>query len=631
MNTRRNGIALIITLLFSGILVMMLSVTLIGVHGGSIFSQDYHGKTSAFYAAESGLAFLQSRLEENADYADNTVNEPTTFGTGTFTIKFGPNNCINNLTGTEPVDGPRGPVMPGSVYVRIEGHAQAHREVIECVLGRSEDELVAAAVVASGKIHLDGDVKITGRLSSDENTAVPADVISNYAEDNWSGNPPLYYDQGFGETALISGTIRSASPNPNAISLDLVNAAGEALTNQAPVPVDNVDIEGQIAAKAGNPAPPITTGTLTGDYYKSGNHTMTGDLVLDNGRVYIDGNLTVIGSIKGNGAVYVSGNTTFSGDSSITAAEDGVVLYSQGNISLRGFDGSQYMDAITAAGSSTDVLNWEHTKKNFELLNTYMTNPENPANFSVGTQDPDYFWASRVGIVTGYLANRIINSAADHPYYMANGRDNLLYEMLQVIDRQPDSPAKRFMAKKFGILRSGDRSSYPSGVNLPGALGITYSSTEDVEVQKVLDFLRTGEVSDGLFHFLAWLKTSRVEGDPNQYQALSDAQIDRAIVKMGAWLNNYDYDQLGSSYFKGRLYTRGALYAANEVTIVGSVAAVADPNRADSRPDFQPAAGVNLRPGDLYLASGTTVTFVEDLRPGYNPAETSVGVRHWLR
>ena len=71
MNTRRNGIALIITLLFSGILVMMLSITLIGVHGGSIFSQDYHGKTSAFYAAESGLAFLQNRLEENPNYADN--------------------------------------------------------------------------------------------------------------------------------------------------------------------------------------------------------------------------------------------------------------------------------------------------------------------------------------------------------------------------------------------------------------------------------------------------------------------------------------------------------------------------------------------------------------------------------
>ena len=100
---------------------------------------------------------------------------------------------------------------------------------------------------------------------------------------------------------------------------------------------------------------------------------------------------------------------------------------------------------------------------------------------------------------------------------------------------------------------------------------------------------------------------------------------------MGAWLNNYDYDQLGSSYFKGRLYTRGAIYAANEVTIVGSVAAVADPNRADSRPDFQPAAGVSLRPGDLHLASGTTVTFVEDLRPGYNPGEASVGVKHWLR
>lgn len=631
MKTHRRGIALIITLLFSGILVMLLSATLIGVHGGSIFSQDYYGKTAAFYAAESGLAVLQSRLEANPDYDTTTRNEPTTFGTGSFSIKFGPNDCVNNINGTEPVDGPRGPVMPGSVYVRIEGQAQSHREVIECVLGRNEDDLVSAAVVASGKIHLDGNVKISGRLSNDQTATVPADVISNYSEESWSGNPPLFYDQGVGETASIHGTVRSASPNPNAIARDLANAASESLTNQAPIPVDNVDIRGEIAAKAGNPAPPVTTGTLTGDYHTVGNHTMTGDMVLDNGRVYIDGDLTVIGSIRGNGAVYVAGDTTFSGDSQISAAEDGVVLYSQGNVSLRGFDGSQYMDAITAAGSSDEMLDWAHTKKNFELLNEYLSNPGDPANFSVGSQDPDRFWASRVGIVTSYLANRMNNAAAVHPYYTLGGRDNLLYNMLQVINRQPDSPAKRFMQQKFETLRNGRYSSWPSGQNLPGVLGISYQTTEAEVEGKVLDFLENGRPGDGLFHSLAWIKTSRAEGDPNQYQGLSNAQIDQAVVKMGAYLSNYDYDQLGSSYFQGRLYTRGAIYAANEVTIVGSVAAVADPNTADRQPDFVPVSGVRLRPGDLYLASGTSVTFLQDLRPGYNSGGPSVGVRHWLR
>ena len=179
---------------------------------------------------------------------------------------------------------------------------------------------------------------------------------------------------------------------------------------------------------------------------------MTGDLVLDNGRVYIDGNLTVIGSIKGNGAVYVSGNTTFSGDSSITAGEDGVVVYSQGNISLRGFDGSEYMDAIVANGTSGEMLDWEHTKKNFELLNEYFRNPNNPTNYSVGSQNTSTYWSSRVGMVTSYLANTMANEAAPHPYYGYNGRDNLLYNMLQVIERQPDSPAKRFMQNKFETL-----------------------------------------------------------------------------------------------------------------------------------------------------------------------------------
>lgn len=630
MRTTRRGIALIITLLFSGILVMMLSATLISTHGGSIFSQDYHGKTAAYYAAESGLAVLQSRLEANPGYASTTTNEPTPFGTGSFSIRFGSGGCVNNFNGTSPVSGPRGPVLPGSAYVKIEGQALGHREVVECVLGRKDDDLVAAAVVASGKIHLEGDVKVSGRLANDQSTVVPADVISNYREDTWTGSAPLYYNQGVGDTASIVGTVRSASPNPGAISPDFAGAATDALTNQAPVPVDNVDIQGEIDSKIGNPSPPLTTSTLTGDYYSSGSHTITGDLILNNGRVYVNGNLTVIGSIKGNGAVYVAGNTTFSGDAEITASEDGVVLYSQGNISLRGFDGTEYMDAIAANGTSANQLDWQHTKKNFELLGQYLSDPAG-TRFRVGAPNPSLYWQSDVAIIQAYLANSMINSAAPHPFYSLGGRDNLLYNMLQLVKSQPDSPAKRFMERKFDTLRDGRQSSWPAGQNLPGALGITYSSTLVTETAKIINFVNNGVIDDGLFNKIIWLKTSRLEGDPNQYSSISDAQVDLAVVKMTNWLSNYDYDKLGSSYFQGRLYTRGALYAANEVTIVGSVAAVADPLTADSRPDFQPAAGVSLRPGDLYLANGTTVTYIEDLRPGYNSGEPNVGVRHWLR
>ena len=137
-------------------------------------------------------------------------------------------------------------------------------------------------------------------------------------------------------------------------------------------------------------------------------------------------------------------------------------------------------------------------------------------------------------------------------------------------------------------------------------------------------------MSNGLFNKLVWIKTSRVEGS-NQYAGVTNAEIDKGLIKAANWLQNFEYDKLGSSYFQGAIYCRGAFYADNEVTLVGSVAVVADPKRADSRPDFHPVNGVTLRPGDLYLGNGTNITFVSDIAPGAQESAPKVGISFWLK
>ncbi len=628
---RQRGIALFLTLLMTGVLVIIVTALLGNARGGSVFSQDFHAKRAAYLAAESGVSVLQQRLSDNPTYNSTVNSESTPFGTGSYSYRFNPSNCINNLQGSVPVAGPYGEVPAGSAYIKVTGEALGHRETIECMLGRKDSDFIAAAAVASGKVFLDGNIVVKGRHSNGLMTQTSADIISNYNKDTWSGHRPLHYVQESGEQARIDGVVRSASPSTAAISPDLAAAANRAVTNQNPIPLRNVDIQSLVAAKSSvNRVPPATSTTLDQVYYKNGDYIVPGDLTLDDGELYLKGNLTVVGSIKGRGSIYVDGDTVFSGDSSVSSKEDGIALYTSGNVSLTGFNGSAYMEAVTQAAGGNYNAKWRQTKDDFSLLASYIGSGD-PSRFAVGSTNPNAFWGSDVGKLMLYMSNTAA-SHVSHPTLGFGAQENSLFELGRLIDQQPSSPSQRFMLQKFLLLRgSSFAASYSgSGNNLEGVLGITYSSDLQTETAKIKNFVNNDQLSDGLFNKLVWIKTSRVEGS-HQYPGVTDAEVEKGLVKAANWLQNFEYDKLGSSYFQGAIYCRGAFYADNEVTLVGSVAVVADPKTADSRPDFHPVSGITLRPGDLYLGNGTNITFVSDIAPGAQESAPRVGVSFWLK
>jgi hypothetical protein len=660
MRVSARGFALFLTLGITGILVMLLTATLFSARGGSVFTQDYHAKRAAYYAAESGLAILQQRMELDTEYRTDSVEEPTPFGNGTFTIRFGHDDCVNNLEGTDPVPGPLGDVPAGSAFVRIEGEALGHRETIECMLGRKSSDFIPAAVVASGRIHFDGNIDISGRDSNDLASRTPADVISNYQGAFNAASPPLSYDKEPGETARIEGTVRSASENASAISNDLRAAASNALTDQSPVPLKNFDIISQVRAKAAHPAPPITTGSITGTFYRSGNHTVPADLVLDNADLYIEGDLTVIGSITGRGSIYVTGDTTFSGDSIVAANEDGIALYSYGNVALTGFDGTRYMDELTANAGDTIEKNWTETKATIgDIVERVRSGNLDAFRVPAGTQayidalphqKSYYYWRSPVAVSFQGMGHTLRESAP-HPIFGETAQQNTLWHLGKFLELQTDAPAQRFMLKKIGQLRDlspgqedpiNPNYGNPTPPGQPaetywlptkGLLGRYYDFDNYGEIENFRRFNANGGISDGMFMKLAWLKTMRTETgvSTDGYADFTDTELDLALTKMANWLEDFEYDKLGSSYFQGAIYTRGAFFADNQVTIIGSVAVVADPKVADGKPDFRPNSNVKLRPGDLYLGSGTNITYVSDIVPGAEPEGPKVGVSYWLR
>jgi hypothetical protein len=69
--------------------------------------------------------------------------------------------------------------------------------------------------------------------------------------------------------------------------------------------------------------------------------TINGDLHVDNTLLFIEGNLKVVGGIKGTGAVIVTGTTTVEGGSGLTSA-DSVALLSQGDLTLASTTSEKY-------------------------------------------------------------------------------------------------------------------------------------------------------------------------------------------------------------------------------------------------------------------------------------------------
>lgn len=86
--------------------------------------------------------------------------------------------------------------------------------------------------------------------------------------------------------------------------------------------------------------------------------TINGDLKLDNGIVYVAGDLTVQGGLQGVGAVFVEGKTSVGGSVKLSSA-DSIALISQGDVRLRG-DGQEqsfFQGLLATQGSlSADKL-----------------------------------------------------------------------------------------------------------------------------------------------------------------------------------------------------------------------------------------------------------------------------------
>lgn len=579
---------------------MMVGATL-SMTRQSKFSTTYHSRQlGALEAAEAGSVDVKNHLRADKTWAPTAPYTVTLPGSrASYRIQFSalpvvdPDLSINNLSGETPVDGPRGmdTVPPHSAYLVLDGFAGEVSQRLELVVRTAPFSPLQSPLVTSGPQYFSGDVLVTGIQDFNDISPVVSDIHSNSRD---TGSARITWDSNPGELFKVDGAVSTTADSAGAFDLNSGPGTVDVDSTQSragarPFPDLNIeDIIDNASGAAITPVPGVNL--VSADTKHSGNLDIQGDLVLEDADIFVDGNLTVNGSITGRGSVFVLGNTEFSGAAEVNVHEGHISLYSRGHVQLNGFRGTEFLESLAPIAEPLERVKFALSGMASEM-----------SQYRFGTLPQDWNLRGKVDLYRALLgqntnafpAGIFGNIQADAaawglpPIDQTQGNSvGTCLAHLQSLPTGTDPVQDRtvsFLVQKLNRLQLMlDAKAY---------IGTTASPTD---IAKVDQYLADGTISIGL--------VDTIIDDPTQYA--------RAGEILEGELRNYNFDAVGNSYFKGVLYTNGALHCQNEVEIVGGV--YVEKNR------YSPTSTLNtgtrsLQSGDVQFDNGSRLTYVEGL------------------
>ncbi|MFA7480542.1 MAG: hypothetical protein WC314_08570 [Vulcanimicrobiota bacterium] len=617
MRLSRAGIALISTLLMGVILLMMLAALLAAARRGSFSSDHFRRREATRYVAEEAVAVMLARLREDPEGETDLVDQATVFGGGSYTVRFSETESVNNLRGDDLKPGPYGDVAPGNALLRIHARTQGYERIFDVMLGPPPNPPGQVdALVASGRLELHGDVEVAADAGFTDLTPVDANIVSNSIDDTdglikWTPLPT-------GGSISVEGAVQLPGTNPDALDFSGFTLNTDRLSG--PKPLERVDIPFEIARARdrGLGTVSITSGTPlpSGEYYIDGPIDLPGDLILENTKLYVSGDLTVHGSIQGRGALFVGGSTTFKGSARVIPnAQESIALMSYGSVELTGFNGGDYMEQITGPLGTPSRQIWENTKQDMHAI---LEEIEQPGYTFLADSAAD----KRMQTLGHHFT--------DHPDGPDPLQDNKLLKLRDILLLQPSSETRNFMLSKIEFLRDHDNT---EGASSGGIFGLAekyhhppgWRATLEAALREIKD----GHTHDGLFDTVNDILAYGNATLPLTEFGGRDAV--KALLING--LRALDMNRPGTAYFQGRLITNGWLYAGHEIAVVGSITVLGDPE-VKELPSWSasPASAPDLvlEPGDVQLDGGTKITHTEDVVKAARETQGNLGVLHWL-
>lgn len=553
---RRRGSALLLVVLAMVALALLAKAFLAVGHGRAYGARAEQQRLQLQYLAEAGLAQVRDGLARDPNWREGLPTTRIEGVPGSFRAEV-----VNNMAGADPADGPRGAltVPPHAADVIVTAELGGAERRFEGVLTRSVPELPPFAVAASERVSLRGAVTVEGVRGAGEQPA-PAGIHSNSAGPgplvSWRPNEP-------GQRATVTGNVSTVSTEADAIDFGSDPAAVSVNSFERGAPYQRlpfVDIPGELARHLHHSPP--TARLTAGQYTQRGDLSLDGDLTLDGTALYVEGSLRVNGTIRGTGSVYVGGTTTFQGDSRLTASESGVALYSQGDIELRGFDGTQFL-----AGLGQDEA-LQELQRCFEVV----------AQVAAAAQElpevcPDESLAlyNQLGAALGALQE-----------------SEALTVLRTAVEAMPAGETRDFVAKRLERLTpfiypdpqvearvsslwdDYNRRWLPSGMD--GARWGALGAREQRELLGAARYQRM--LADDPLRILGTLelggtRSGAVRGVYTDRQNRYQRQLLQVLTRV--LLRRANPHRLGTSYFQGLMHSHGTIHASHEVDVLGLV------------------------------------------------------------
>ncbi|MEW6281694.1 MAG: hypothetical protein AB1758_24005 [Candidatus Eremiobacterota bacterium] len=340
---RTRGLSLGSTLLVA-CLVVTLGLALSGVSVTHLnLSARATSNSSARDLARSVLALAVERIQGNADFG--APGQPTdvnplrvqfeaTPGEGLLTFdpaearRLGIPLSVNNLAGGRSLTTPDGQTVPTqAVYLVAVGRSGGTERRVEAVLHLPPFPYAAAS---DGPIRSRGGLLVAAVESGqpvDLKQLQPADLRSNA-----TGSRALV----LGPDSTVSGDVVAAGD----IELDGSTVMGAVRPNEAPEFLPRIqvgDFDPLATGRAYTEMEESYQGpqTLVGVQRRKGDLLLDGDVNLNGAVLFVEGTVTVRGSLRGNGLVATTGELRVERQVDMQAG-DSVALVSAGKMSLQG-------------------------------------------------------------------------------------------------------------------------------------------------------------------------------------------------------------------------------------------------------------------------------------------------------
>lgn len=327
----QKGGALAATLLIISFLLVFV-LTLANLATFDLRSVGRQGQTQlALNAAEAGLELVASELARDPQIGNSNEVFARTFSDGSrYRVTFDDSGTspwsVNNLDRLVGVVGPSArPVPPLHAYLVADGFSPTGtRARVETLIRL---EAIPYAIAGTNRVRLNS-VTVAG-----SNRAADAPTGANLAGHVYSGNSGSG-SLGVNGLSRISGDARSAG----GISVGaLANVVGDVEPNLSPETLPVLRIEDfrndTVTGVTTNPGGIVVAPVISGQWFFNSNTTLTGVTAMADATIYVQGDLTVAGSLLGNGTIFVNGETRFIQAVNLTGS-DRLTLFSEGDISI---------------------------------------------------------------------------------------------------------------------------------------------------------------------------------------------------------------------------------------------------------------------------------------------------------